>query len=76
MTKKERSLREFGLMTINEVATSLGRHSDFIRDEINRKRLAYYKIGGRFFISQKDLAAYVERSRIAAFGEKATKEVA
>lgn len=44
--------------------------SDFVRDQMEKKKLAYHKIGGRYFIAEEDLEKYIERSRVAAFGER------
>jgi excisionase family DNA binding protein len=57
------------LFSVREAAKELGRSTDFVRDEINRKRLAYHRLGGRIFVCERDLEAYLNRSRIAAFGE-------
>jgi excisionase family DNA binding protein len=57
------------LFSVREAAKELGRSTDFVRDEINRKRLAHHRLGGRIFVSERDLEAYLNRNRIAAFGE-------
>jgi hypothetical protein len=51
----------------------LNRNRWFVYDEINRKRIAYYRIGGKIAVSQRDLDDYVARSRVAALGEKKIK---
>jgi hypothetical protein len=62
------------LLTVRKVAEELDRCSDFVRDEMSKKRLAYHKIGGRYYIATEDLADYVNRSRVAAFGERRAKK--
>jgi excisionase family DNA binding protein len=57
------------LFSVRETAKELGRSTDFVRDEINRKRLAHHRLGGRIFVSERDLEAYLNRNRIAALGE-------
>jgi excisionase family DNA binding protein len=56
--------------SVRKVAEELGRSTDFVRNEINRKRLAHHRLGGRIYISLDDLQEYLNRSRVAAFGEK------
>ena len=63
------------LLTIKQTAEELGRSTDFIRNEINRKHLAHHRLGGRIFISRDDLTAYLKRSRVAAFGESPRKKL-
>jgi excisionase family DNA binding protein len=65
--------RKFDLLAVNEVAEALGRSQDFIRDEIAKGKLAHHRIGGRIFVTEEDLAEYVTRSRIAAYGERPVK---
>jgi excisionase family DNA binding protein len=57
-------------LTIAETATELRSSTDFVRDEIRRRRLASIRLGWRYFIAREDLEAYLKRSRTAAFGEK------
>jgi excisionase family DNA binding protein len=63
----------YQLLSVAKAAELLGRKRWFIYDEINRKRIAYHRIGGQICISQRDLDDYVARARIAALGEKKTK---
>jgi excisionase family DNA binding protein len=58
------------ILTIAEAATELRGSTDFVRDEIRRRRLAFFRLGWKYFITRRDLEAYLERSRTAAFGEK------
>jgi excisionase family DNA binding protein len=57
-------------LTIAETATELRSSTDFVRDEIRRRRLASIRLGWRYFIAREDLEDYLKRSRTAAFGEK------
>jgi excisionase family DNA binding protein len=57
------------LLSINKAAEELGRSTDFVRNEINRKRLAHHRLGGRIYISKADLEEYLLRRRVSAFGE-------
>ena len=59
--------------TVKEVAKELKRSDDFMYDEIRLNHIAYLKIGGRFYITQSDLDAYLERARVAAYGERPLK---
>jgi len=62
--------------TIKEVARELERSEDFVRDEITKRRIAHLKIGGRLYVTQSDLTDYLERCRVAAYGERARKKEA
>jgi excisionase family DNA binding protein len=62
-------------LSVSETAAELGRSTDFIRDEIDRRRLASHRFGNRIFVARNDLAAYLKRSRAAAFGEKPRKKI-
>jgi excisionase family DNA binding protein len=65
--------------TIRQAAEVLEMSADFVRDQMEKKRLAYHKIGGRYYIAEDDLNEYIARSRVAAFGEsvhRKSKEVA
>jgi excisionase family DNA binding protein len=66
-------MSHYNLLSVAEVAERINRNRWFIYDEINRKRIAFYRIGGRIAISQRDLDDYVARARVAALGEKKTK---
>jgi excisionase family DNA binding protein len=57
-------------LTIKQVADELGRSTDFIRTEIKLQHLASHRMGGRIFISRRDLTHYIEKSRTPAVGEK------
>jgi hypothetical protein len=61
------------LLDIRKVAERMERCKDFVREQMRLKRLAYHKIGGRYYVSEEDLADYLARSRVAAFGERKTK---
>jgi excisionase family DNA binding protein len=67
------SQTRYQFLSVVEAAEQLGRARWFIYRELDRKRLPYYLIGGRRCISQHDLDDYVARSRVAAMGEKRTK---
>ena len=64
------SRSRYSLLSVLEASEQLGRKRWFVYDEISRKRLPYYRIGGHIAISQRDLDDYVERSRVPALGEK------
>ena len=59
--------------TVKEVAQEIRRSDDFVYDEIDARRLAHLRIGGRIFVTQSDLDAYLERCRVAAHGERLPK---
>jgi excisionase family DNA binding protein len=61
---------KYGWLTVPEVAAVVRRPAQFIYDEITRKRIAVHRIGGRIFISERDLDHYIERSRQPALGER------
>jgi excisionase family DNA binding protein len=61
------------LLTIKQTAERTERSTDFWRDEITRKRIAYHKIGGRYYIAEEDLNDYMTRARVAAYGERPVK---
>jgi excisionase family DNA binding protein len=63
----------YQFLTVSETAEALGRRRWFVYKELEAKRLAFYLIGGRRMISQGDLDDYVQRSRVAALGEKKKK---
>jgi excisionase family DNA binding protein len=63
-------MSRYQMLSVAEAAKELNRNRWFVYDEINRKRIAYYRIGGKIAISQRDLDDYVARSRVAALGEK------
>jgi excisionase family DNA binding protein len=58
------------LLTIKETAKRTTWSTDFIRDEIKGKRIAFHKIAGRYYIAEQDLEDYIARARVAAFGER------
>jgi len=58
------------LFTIKETAERTKWSTDFIRDEIHGGRLAFHKIGGRYYLSEQDVEDYVARCRVAASGER------
>jgi excisionase family DNA binding protein len=59
--------------SVSKAAEELGMSTDFVRNEIHRKRLAHHRLGGRIYISRDDLQAYLARSRVAAFGENSRR---
>jgi len=67
------SQSRYQLLSIGEAAKQLDRARWFIYKEMDAKRLAFYLIGKRRMIAQRDLDCYVERSRVRALGEKKTK---
>ena len=67
------SSSRYQLLSVAHAAEQLGRQRWFVYQEIYRRRLPYYRIGGGICISQRDLDDYVARSRVAALGEKKTK---
>jgi excisionase family DNA binding protein len=73
MTKAKQTSRKEGStvdkLTIAETATELRSSTDFVRDEIRKRRLASLRLGWRYFIAREDLEVYLKRSRIAALGE-------
>jgi excisionase family DNA binding protein len=72
---KQMSLKEgvtIDKLTIAETAKELRKSTDFVRNEISKRRLASFRLGWRYFVAREDLEAYLERSRTAAFGELRT----
>jgi excisionase family DNA binding protein len=61
------------LLTIKQTAKEIGRCEDFVRNEVDRKRLACHRFGNRIFISRDDLTAYCKRIRTPAVGEVASR---
>jgi len=61
------------LLTVQKIAEDISRSTDFVRDEIKKRRLSHLRIGGRLYVTEDDLAAYLERSRVAAYGERPAK---
>jgi excisionase family DNA binding protein len=59
-----------------EVAEILHRSIDATRDLISNRKIAHYRIGGRIMVSKPDLEAYLDRQRVAAYGEKAPNKAA
>jgi excisionase family DNA binding protein len=62
-------LKKYDLLSVKEFAESIGRSTDFARDEIDKRRIAHHRLGGRIFITESDLKDYLRRSRTAAYGE-------
>jgi excisionase family DNA binding protein len=60
------------LLDIKQTAEALGRCTDFVRNEIDRKKLAVHRFGNRLFVSRDDLDAYLKRIREPAIGEVAS----
>jgi len=54
-----------GLLSVYEAAERLGVSSFFIRREIARGKLGCHRLGRRIYVSQKDMAEYLERVRVA-----------
>ena len=63
----------YQLLSVDQAAKQLCRARWFVYKELDKKRLAFYLIGGRRMISQRDLDEYVARGRVRALGEKKTK---
>jgi excisionase family DNA binding protein len=66
----QRDVSTIDKLTIAETAVELRRSTDFVRSEISRRRLAFIRLGWRYFITREDLEAYLKRFRTAALGEK------
>jgi excisionase family DNA binding protein len=60
--------------SVKQVAQNLERSQDFIRDEISKRRIAHLRIGGRLYVTESDLHAYIQRCRVAAYGESVQKK--
>jgi excisionase family DNA binding protein len=58
------------VFTVNEVAAKLRSSHFFVRDEMDRRRLAFLRFGRRYYVRESDLTAYLMRVRTPAFGEK------
>jgi hypothetical protein len=54
---------------IRELSATLDVSPDAARELLLRRQLAYRKIGGRLKVSESDLAAYLDRIRVAARDE-------
>jgi excisionase family DNA binding protein len=63
-------MSRYEMFSVAQAATELGRKRWFIYQLLDEKKLAYYLIGGRRCISRRDLDEYVNRSRVAALGER------
>lgn len=58
--------------SLKEVAERLGVSVDCVRRLVWKRRLAHTRIGsphGRIRVSESDLKAYLERTRVGAYGE-------
>ena len=66
-------MNRYGFLSVAQVAEELGRARWFVYKLLDDHKLAFHMIGGHRKISQADLDAYVERSRVAALGERKPK---
>jgi excisionase family DNA binding protein len=66
----KKSVSTVDKLTIAETAAELRSCTDFVRDEIRRRKLAFHRFGWRILISRDDLEDYLRRTRTAAYGEK------
>jgi excisionase family DNA binding protein len=60
-------------LSIREVAELLNMSVDSVRTRLEKRQLAFHRIGGprgRIRIAESDLEAFLERSRVAAHCEK------
>jgi excisionase family DNA binding protein len=55
--------------SVREVAEILGISTDAVRTHIEKRRVAFNKLGGRIRIAESDLDAFMARTRVAAHGE-------
>ena len=69
------SRRIYGLLTLAEVARRISRSYDFVYDEVVKGRLAHYKLGGQYAVSETDLEAYLATRRRGALNQRRTAEV-
>ena len=63
-------VRRYGFLSVKEAAAQLNREQDFVYRELARRSLAHHKIGGRLFISQRDLDDYVASRRVRPLNER------
>jgi excisionase family DNA binding protein len=68
-------MNRYELLSVAEAAAQIRRKRWFIYDEIKKRKLAHYVVGGRCCISQSDLDAYIARSRVPALGEPKSKKI-
>jgi excisionase family DNA binding protein len=55
--------------SVREVAEILSLSTDAVRTQIEKRRLAFNKVGGRIRIAESDLDAFMDRTRVSAHGE-------
>jgi excisionase family DNA binding protein len=55
--------------SLREVADMLNVSVDCLRTQLEKRRVAFNKVGGRIRIAESDLEAFLARNRIAAHGE-------
>ncbi len=55
--------------SLREVAEMLNVSVDCLRTQLEKRRVAFNKVGGRIRIAEDDLQAFLSRNRIAAHGE-------
>jgi excisionase family DNA binding protein len=55
--------------SVAEVAKTLSISTDAVRTLIEKRLLAFNKVGGRIRIAESDLDAFMTRTRVAAHGE-------
>jgi excisionase family DNA binding protein len=59
--------RRYGIKNVAEI---LNISPDATRDLISKRAIAHHRIGGKIMVSESDLEAYLDRQRIAAYGEQ------
>jgi excisionase family DNA binding protein len=64
--------RIYGLLSLKQVAAKLNRSYVFIWREVRRNRLASYKLGDQYSVSEVDLENYLAARRQSALGERKT----
>ena len=62
--------RIYGLLSLKQVADKLNRSYIFVWREVRRNRLASYKLGGQYSVSEVDLENYLAARRQSALGER------
>jgi len=62
-------MSRYQLLSVAQAAVQLERKRWFVYKLLDQRKLAFYVVGGRRMISQRDLDDYVARTRVAALGE-------
>jgi excisionase family DNA binding protein len=55
--------------SLREVAELLNVSIDCLRTQLEKRRVAFTKVGGRIRIAESDLEAFLARGRVSAYGE-------